>query len=481
MSLKELKEQFVSDLTGGSVSEIYAVGGIGLASVFSHTLVTNWVLPRTPLLQQETLSFLVDFSFAVLLQLHSLTIYSNNLRQLYAYALAGGVLLYVFRIASKENKSSKPRGKQLKGRANDSLLCTVDFITAYRAQMIVITNLAILAVDFHVFPRRFAKVETWGTSLMDLGVGLFVFSMGLANSRSVIKKSLATTQKVPYLAMVGANTLKALPVLALGVIRLVSVKSLEYQEHITEYGVHWNFFMTLGLLPIFMGLIDPILEIVPRFFVALGLGLVYEIVLQRFGTAQFILDESNRYNSVVTMNKEGIFSFLGYLSIFIFGQSFGSFVLTLRRTPNNLLGMNFGKRPHSALTVSPMQGLAVMSVVSWALFANFRESTMVGAVSRRLVNLAYILMVLSFNSVFLMGHAFLEWLLGPLRLPIFEAINKNGLAVFLLANLCTGAINMTINTLEASPGLACSILIGYALCWVGAARVLDHYHIYIRL
>ena len=311
MSLKELKEQFVSDLTGGSVSEIYAVGGIGLASVFSHTLVTNWVLPRTPLLQQETLSFLVDFSFAVLLQLHSLTIYSNNLRQLYAYALAGGVLLYVFRIASKENKSSKPRGKQLKGRANDSLLCTVDFITAYRAQMIVITNLAILAVDFHVFPRRFAKVETWGTSLMDLGVGLFVFSMGLANSRSVIKKSLATTQKVPYLAMVGANTLKALPVLALGVIRLVSVKSLEYQEHITEYGVHWNFFMTLGLLPIFMGLIDPILEIVPRFFVALGLGLVYEIVLQRFGTAQFILDESNRYNSVVTMNKEGIFSFLG--------------------------------------------------------------------------------------------------------------------------------------------------------------------------
>jgi phosphatidylinositol glycan class W len=39
-------------------------------------------------------------------------------------------------------------------------------LTVYRAHMMLMTVLAILAVDFPVFPRMLAKCETFGVSLV---------------------------------------------------------------------------------------------------------------------------------------------------------------------------------------------------------------------------------------------------------------------------------------------------------------------------
>lgn len=42
------------------------------------------------------------------------------------------------------------------------------FVTAFRAGVMLTTCIAILAVDFPVFPRRFAKTETFGTSVVSM-------------------------------------------------------------------------------------------------------------------------------------------------------------------------------------------------------------------------------------------------------------------------------------------------------------------------
>ena len=39
-----------------------------------------------------------------------------------------------------------------------------------------------------------------------------------------------------------------LPLLPAGLARLVCVKSAQYQEHASEYGTHWNFFLTLAVV-----------------------------------------------------------------------------------------------------------------------------------------------------------------------------------------------------------------------------------------
>jgi len=55
-------------------------------------------------------------------------------------------------------------------------------ISTFRVYILVFTIIAILAVDFDIFPHHFGKTHGYGVSVMDIGVGAFVASNGMASS-----------------------------------------------------------------------------------------------------------------------------------------------------------------------------------------------------------------------------------------------------------------------------------------------------------
>ncbi|CAG8605267.1 4487_t:CDS:2, partial [Ambispora leptoticha] len=101
------------------------------------------------------------------------------------------------------------------------------FLSAHRAGMVILTCISILAVDFPAFPRRFAKVETFGTSLMDLGVGSFVFSAGIVAAKPFLKRP--ENRFKPLSGQLVRVSRQSIPILALGFIRLLTVKGVNYQ------------------------------------------------------------------------------------------------------------------------------------------------------------------------------------------------------------------------------------------------------------
>ena len=353
-----------------------------------------------------------------------------------------------------------------------------------------ITCIAILAVDFRVFPRRFAKVENWGTSLMDMGVGSFVFTSGVVSVRSSLKTDVG---KRPSLSKRLVGSMRhAIPLLVLGVIRLISVKGLDYAEHVTEYGVHWNFFFTLGFIPPFVALFQSAFDIVPSYAVlSLVLASIYELALDKTELGAYILVAER--TDLLSKNREGIFSFFGYLAIFLAGQSLGSFALP-REKPI--------RKGASAIELvrDTILGKLVVSAIVWTslfYFATSYYGLRLG-VSRRLANLPYFLWVSSYNSYQIAICYAIETVLFPniyktsskeeenqraknATSAVLNAFNRNGLAVFLVANLLTGLVNMALPTLHMSVISAMAVLVGYMGVLTTVALLLDRFDISIKL
>ena len=158
---------------------------LGLNSSSVVWSLLEWLVLVIPTLLVTTI--LADFTLQLSLALAALAIAS--------------LLLAHFHNAQRKPHSQNPSPEDPRRSA---------FVSNHRAIMILFTTIAILAVDFPVFPRRFAKTETFGYGLMDLGVGSFTFANGLVSAEArQVEKSL--TQ----------NLSGCVPLLLLGSLRLI--------------------------------------------------------------------------------------------------------------------------------------------------------------------------------------------------------------------------------------------------------------------
>lgn len=485
-SYKSLKEDFVSGLTGGEISEINYVTAVAPIAVILWSALQSQQSFFNP---YTSLAFAVDFLLNVGAILLATTLYADIPILLIILLLAPVPIVYAL-----SRKPSPKRAKVPPKQSKDDTpnpLPKKSFLTNYRGAMLVITCIAILAVDFRIFPRRFAKVENWGTSLMDVGVGSFVFTGGVVAARPVLKDQLVG-KSTPLGTRLFQSIRHSTPLLVLGLIRLWSVKGLDYAEHVTEYGVHWNFFFTLGFIPPFMALFQSAFQILPSYAtLAMLLGSAYQVVLETTDLKAFILTAQR--TNLFSQNREGIFSFFGYLAIFLAGQATGMYIIP-RSLSSGTSG--FQQRRRLLLTLGAWSGV-------WILLFSFSTSYRFGlglSVSRRLANLPYFLWISAFNCTQITGFCLVETLFFPQAYKsadvsrkseedvyrsstsrVLEAFNRNGLAIFLVANLLTGLVNLTVPTLHVSNLQAMGILLIYSATVSGLALALDVYNISIKM
>lgn len=327
--------------------------------------------------------------------------------------------------------------------ATESNSKEVKFITNVRAVTLFVTTIAILAVDFEIFPRRFTKNSQYGFSLMDLGVGLFIFSNGIVANE--LRRPVTSMLKVLQ---------DTIPLLILGLARFLVLKEIDYKVSVSEYGVHWNFFLTLAATKLLCSVILKFVNVKYSFIIGIVVLTMHEYMLQK-SLADFVFNYKTREN-FLTANKEGIVSSFGYVGLYFLSVTVG----ILLKKFNNRTTSSF-----KCVLLFFVLCLSMLLILTYFLNNTFR-------VSRRIANSGYCLWI-TFVGVFITTIYYVleqlhnKWfkkfdLSFARTVPyLFEAINYNGLAYFLIANILTGSVNMLFDTMIEPVNSALAILIVY--------------------
>ncbi|ESP05631.1 hypothetical protein LOTGIDRAFT_181424 [Lottia gigantea] len=448
-------ERFVSGHSGTSQLEIALQLSVPVAAVllrdalFMFLTLNHWKPPLW-------IRFGIDYMLAVFPLLLMATLLNEFSVKCLMTLLCGGLLLIGMIMVSKKKTAKKKQISWLDINMSGKRL----FIDYYRAFINVGTAVVILAVDFQIFPRRFAKTETYGTGLMDSGVGCFVMANAIVSPEARGKHQGDRCKMI-------LNSIKScLPLVLLGLVRVVSVKNLDYHEHVTEYGVHWNFFITLAAVKIFSTVLFTVFPVSFSGIVSIIIAVLYQYVLSYRGLSDYIRNGRNGQDvrtDLIDANREGIYSSIGYIAIYMAGVQLGTFI--------------FQKRERLYDWCKVLGYIVVICIISNGLL--YLVQPHVEPISRRLCNAAYILWMVNLNHILLAGYLIVDMVLTVVRhwckeslkkvktkdsdltSCIISAVNYNGLGFFLLSNLSTGIVNLSIKTIHTPPTLSFIVLFIY--------------------
>lgn len=379
--------------------------------------------------RSEGLTRYVHDYFVIVLPL----IFAHTTLSNYIYVL--NLVIFIILMLKFITLYSKIHIRKTFTQQNVLLTKNIQTISCLRGLTYLITVLCILAVDFQVFPRNLAKTEKYGFSLMDTGVGLFVLMSGLVHKD--LKKHKTSEIIKSNVKFVTVLTL-------LGVARFLSVKQLDYQEHVTEYGVHWNFFFTLALCKL---LATCILFFSNKSLLFSLITLMWHEFMLHIGLQNWVFSDSPR-TDLITANREGISSCLGYVSLYLYAAYIKTELSDQTKTKMNIV-----------------LKLARLSFFLWIILCLLNNYL---PISRTLANSSYCIYLLSVFTIIIFIMYFIELMFQDKKL-LFEvpliiiAINDNGLICFLAANLLTGAVNLSFRTLLVSSVVAIGILNMYMI------------------
>uniref|UniRef100_A0A914VQN9 Phosphatidylinositol-glycan biosynthesis class W protein n=1 Tax=Plectus sambesii TaxID=2011161 RepID=A0A914VQN9_9BILA len=453
---------FVSGHNGTTQMEVIWVNLIGPVSILLRNLAIPWLFVgrrfASGRIKDTSLKLLLDFIFTIMPTVLVMGSWSGQARMVCLAEILCVLSLLLFCFCEYVFISrDKPKLRDVINHVTDDQRRPM-FFTYFRAVVLISTGVAILAVDFPVFPRRFAKTELYGHSVMDVGTACFVYITALTSSD--VRKHADHHDSAPPRLL--ARLRSALPLTVIGVGRSLIIKAIGYHEHVTEYGIHWNFFITLASIRIITILIARVISL-RRFawLLALVFGLGYQYMLSEYGLERWIMSEQTGRDGLIAANREGICSLFGYLSLYFAAAQVGAF---MARTGIRLKSWFWRVVQLAAICVA-IFGLQLISE------ANF------GQPSRRLANLSYVLTMLLFNTgavavcllvevISLFGAAAKMPLFSvdenpfdQLRPCMLTAINHRPLVYFMAANLLTGVVNFLMKTIDVTNEFEATLII----------------------